>query len=150
MDLRKIKKLIELVEESGIAELEVSSGEESIRIARYSEPPVRSSISEQAGYLPNSVMHPATVVPGSPAYSTAPVGSRVTAPMAGVFYAAPAPDAEPFVRVGQAVAPGDVLCIIESMKMMNEIKAEQGGTCAEIAVQSGQAVASGDLLFRLI
>jgi acetyl-CoA carboxylase biotin carboxyl carrier protein len=150
MDLRKIKKLIELVEESGIAELEVSSGEESIRIARYSGPPAFPSILEQSGSLPVSVTHPSSVAPGSPAYSTAPAGSQVTAPMAGVFYAAPAPDAEPFIRVGQAVAPGDVLCIIESMKMMNEIKAEQGGTCGEIAVQSGQAVASGDLLFRLI
>ena len=150
MDLRKIKKLIELVEESGIAELEVSSGDEAIRIARYGSPPGFRSGPEKAGSLPASATHPSSEAALSPARSAVAAGSEITAPMAGVFYAAPAPDADPFVRVGQVVAPGDVLCIIESMKMMNEIRAEQGGTCGEIVVRNGQAVASGDLLFRLI
>lgn len=150
MDLRKIKKLIELVEESGIAELEVSSGDESIRIARYNSPSAFPSTLEKSGSLPVSTPPSSGVASLSSAYSTVPAGNQVTAPMAGVFYAAPTPDADPFIRMGQVVAPGDVLCIIESMKMMNEIKAERGGTCGEITAQNGQAVASGDLLFRLI
>jgi acetyl-CoA carboxylase biotin carboxyl carrier protein len=143
MDLRKIKKLIELVEESGIAELEVSSGDEAIRIARYSPAPTVAearSVPAAAARSSSSTVLPRT---GSAA------AGEVAAPMAGVFYAAAAPDAEPFVQVGQAVAPGDVLCIIESMKMMNEIKAEFGGTCGEVFARNGQAVNSGDLLFRL-
>jgi acetyl-CoA carboxylase biotin carboxyl carrier protein len=84
------------------------------------------------------------------ASSAAPAGSghQVRSPMAGTFYTAPAPDAEPFVVIGQAVAPGDVLCIIESMKMMNEIKAEQAGVCTAVLVQNGEAIGSGQALFR--
>jgi len=136
MDLRKIKKLIELVEESGISELEVRSGDESVRIAR----PV-----------PGTDAVAAASAPVESARSPRSAGSdhAVKAPMAGVFYAAPEPGAEPYVRVGQSVAAGDVLCIIESMKMMNEIRAERGGTCVEVMGRNGQPVAHGDSLFRI-
>ena len=133
MDLRKIKKLIELVEESGISELEVRDGEEAVRIAR----PVTGA---------------AVVAPQVSAASraSARAGSgAVVAPMAGTFYAASAPDAEPFVRLGDRIEVGQVVGIIESMKMMNEVVAESAGTCSAIEVANGQAVASGQSLLRL-
>lgn len=133
MDLRKIKKLIELVEESAISELEVRDGEEAIRIVR------------PAGAV-------AAVVPQTPALvSNAPrVGAGVvTAPMAGTFYAASAPEADPFVKLGARVEVGQVVGIIESMKMMNEIVAETAGICSAIVVANGEAVASGQILLRL-
>lgn len=133
MDLRKIKKLIELVEESGIAELEVRNGEEAIRIARpHAQPAVDPG-------MPSS----------APAAAPANTAAVVTAPMSGTFYVASAPDAEPFVRVGQPVEAGQVVCIIESMKMMNEIVADRSGICRAIDVANGQAVSSGQTLIRL-
>lgn len=136
MDLRKIKKLIELVEESGIAELEVRDGEEAIRIARPAALP--------SGAAPAAIS-------GAPPSSARPVASGVTvvAPMAGTFYAASAPDAPPFVQIGTRVEVGQVVCIIESMKMMNEIVADTAGTCVAVEVANGQAVDSGQVLLRL-
>ncbi|MGE0625977.1 MAG: acetyl-CoA carboxylase biotin carboxyl carrier protein [Pseudomonadales bacterium] len=137
MDLRKVKKLIELVEESGITELEVRDGEETIRIARHPAPPgaavqpTAPSVTSQRPAGPRS--------PGS--------GFEVRSPMAGTFYRAPAPEEEPFVAVGSAVSAGDVLCIIESMKMMNEIRADRAGVVTAVAVENGQAVGSGQVLF---
>lgn len=139
MDLRKIKKLIELADEAGLAELEVRSGDEAVRITRGAAagpaPPAGSAAgaSEQA---------PPPALPEG-------TGSELRAPMAGTFYRASAPGAEPFLRVGQAVAAGDVVCIIESMKMMNEITAETDGICASVDRDDGAPVAAGDLLFRL-
>ncbi len=136
MDLRKIKKLIELVEESGITELEVHNGEESVRIAR-----------------PLFGGEPAVAAAGPPAEVTAPSSGSGTivarAPMAGTFYAAPSPEAAPFVGVGSRVRAGEVLCIIESMKMMNEIRAEQDGEIVGVAVENGEPVGSGQALFHL-
>jgi acetyl-CoA carboxylase biotin carboxyl carrier protein len=138
MDLRKIKKLIDLVEESGISELEVRDGEESIRI-------VRDSRATAAG----------TPVPARPnktaAAQAAPSrrGFVVTAPLTGTFYRAPAPGEAPFVTAGQQVAIGDVLCIIESMKMMNQIEAERAGRIVEVLVDDGVPVETGALLFRV-
>ena len=145
VDLRKVKKLIELVEESGIAELEVRDGDETIRIARHGAQVLAAPPAGAAQNVP--VASPAAAPAAS---SAAPAGSghQVRSPMAGTFYTAPAPDAEPFVVIGQSVAPGDVLCIIESMKMMNEIKAEQAGVCTAVLVQNGEAIGSGQALFR--
>jgi acetyl-CoA carboxylase biotin carboxyl carrier protein len=126
MDLRKIKKLIELVEESGVTELEVSSGDESIRIAM-----ATSGV---------AVAAPKDAAPASPAQT-------LKAPMAGVFYQAPNPEADPFVSIGQQVNTGDVLCIIESMKMMNEVTSTMSGTVREIRVANAEAVATGTALF---
>ena len=120
MDLRKVKKLIELVEESAIEELEVANGEESVRIVMR-----RGVAAPVVATAPAAVTAPPAQSPGSP-------GSPVAAPMAGTFYRAPHPDADPFVEVGQTVEPGTVLCIIESMKMMHEIRAGQSGVVAAV------------------
>jgi acetyl-CoA carboxylase biotin carboxyl carrier protein len=142
MDLRKIKKLIELVEESKVVELEVSSGDESIRISMGS---AAAPLSQAA--------QPIEVVAQGPAASSSVTSSNTgaveKAPMAGVFYAAPSPDAEPFVGLGQRVSAGDVLCIIESMKMMNEIVAKQSGTVSKILAGNGEAVSTGMPLFAI-
>jgi len=135
MDLRKIKKLIELVEESGVAELEVSSGDESIRISM-------ATGSAQA-VIPAAA---APVVAQHEAASASPT-QTLKAPMAGVFYQAPSPEADPFVCIGQQVSTGDVLCIIESMKMMNEVTSTMSGTVREICVANAEAVATGTALF---
>ena len=142
VDLRKVKKLIELVEESGISELEVRDGDETIRIARFA--------GNQAGQVVAVPPAPASsqAAPAAAPAGPASEGQQVRSPMAGTFYRAPSPEAEPFVVVGQSVAPGDVLCIIESMKMMNEIKAELAGVCTAIEVENGAAIGSGQLLFR--
>ena len=139
MDLRKVKKLIELVEESGIAELEVKSGEEAIRIVR---PGGRSEVAEDAAEAP-----PAPVAAPSPT----PRKRRITisAPMAGTFFAAPSPGAAPFVHLGSDIGVGDVLCIIESMKMMNEIPSEAAGQVVEILATDGEPLSSGQALFRI-
>ncbi|MCZ6458776.1 MAG: acetyl-CoA carboxylase biotin carboxyl carrier protein [Gammaproteobacteria bacterium] len=134
MDLRKIKKLIELVEESGISELEVSDGDESIRIAR----PLPGALSAA----------PAVAVSSAVAPAEAGGAFQFRAPLAGTFYRAGAPGAEPFVSVGQQVEAGDVLCIVESMKMMNEITADKSGRCTVIAVADGEAIGSGQILFH--
>ena len=138
VDLRKVKKLIELVEESAIAELEVASGDESVRIVMH-----------------RGVASPSVITPmASPLAAAAPVAAdagtvKVDSPMAGTFYSASNPEATPFVEVGQSVSPGDVLCIIESMKMMHEIRASVAGTVAQICVNNAQPIGTGDTLFKL-
>ena len=141
MDLRKIKKLIELVQESGIAELEVRDGDESIRVAR--AVPGAASVAAVPAALPEAVADGA-----SPEPETAG-GQVVRAPVSGTFYRSPAPGEAPFVREGDTVAAGDVLCIIESMKMMNRIEAELTGTVAEVLLENGRAMESGTPLFRI-
>ncbi len=136
MDLRKIKKLIELVEESGIAELEVSSGDESVRIAMRG-----SGAAVMPAPAPVAAM-PQTL-PGSAARE------QIDAPMAGTFYRAPHPDAEPYVAEGAVIEVGTVVCIIESMKMMHEIKAAVSGRVAEVCVPNGTPVGTGETLFKL-
>lgn len=142
MDLRKVKKLIELVEESGIAELEVKSGDEAIRIVR------------PGGLSPLAAPSPAeasSAPTGAAAIDTKPRPARttLTTPMAGTVYAAPSPGAAPFTHLGAEVAVGDVLCIIESMKMMNEIPAQTAGRVVEILLRDGEPVSEGQPLFRI-
>ena len=137
MDLRKIKKLIEMVEESGISELEVKTAEESIRISR----PVAAKQISTTATRPTE--NPGARPPRSAA------GFVVRAPLTGTFYCAPAPGEQPFVRVGQDVAIGDVLCIIESMKMMNQIEAERAGRVVEVSLEDGTPVETGAALFRI-
>ena len=140
MDLRKIKKLIELVEESGISELEVSDGDESIRIARPLAPAMPGATAVTAALLP--------VMPAPGRVTDKSDGFEFRAPMAGTFYQAPEPGGTAVVSVGQQVESGDVLCIIESMKMMNEISADRGGRCVACSVIDGEAIGSGQILFR--
>ena len=143
MDLRKVKKLIELVEESGISELEVSSADESVRI-RMGDAGSREVVTTPA-------VVPALTTPAPAAAPTPSTGAiaTVTAPMAGTFYRAAHPEAAPFVEVGDRVEAGDVLCIIESMKMMNEIPAEVDGVVIDVLVADGEPVARGQGLFRI-
>jgi len=149
MDLRKLKTLIDLVAESGIAELEVTEGEDKVRIVK-SGPPAPVA----AAPVPLPQGSPATSPAGAPA-STAPAaeepaGHPVKSPMVGTFYRGPGPGAKPFIEVGQAVKPGDTLCIIEAMKLLNEIEAEVAGTIKEILVENGQAVEYGQVLFVIL
>ncbi|HDG1683067.1 TPA: acetyl-CoA carboxylase biotin carboxyl carrier protein [Kluyvera ascorbata] len=142
MDIRKIKKLIELVEESGINELEISEGEESVRISR-SAPNTGIPVMQQAYAAP--VMQAQAPVAATPAAAEAPAkaeisGHIVRSPMVGTFYRTPGPDAKAFVEVGQKVNVGDTLCIVEAMKMMNQIEADKAGTVKAILVESGQPV----------
>ena len=148
MDIRKVKKLIELLDESGIAEIEIKEGEESVRISRYS-----------AGAPPVPAVAPAPVVvaAAAPAAAHADVaapaaaepeedGYEVAAPMVGTFYASASPGAAPYVQVGDRVNEGDTLCIIEAMKMMNQIEDDVSGVIKSIRVQNGEAVEYGQTL----
>jgi acetyl-CoA carboxylase biotin carboxyl carrier protein len=146
MDIRKVKKLIELLEESGISEIEISEGEESVRISRYPKP--GSVTMTQA---PSAAPAPApAAVPLPPVADAAPAamrGQQVTAPMVGTFYSGPAPGSKPFVEIGTEVKPGDTLCVIEAMKMMNQIESEFAGRVVSILVENGNPVEFGQPLF---
>ena len=147
MDLRKLKKLIDLVQESGIAELEITEGEEKVKIVKGGA--VSVPVSAFAA-PPPAEPRPATGAPASPAEpEPAQEGHVVKAPMVGTFYRSPSPDAKPFVEVGQAVKEGDTICIIEAMKLMNEIEADASGTVKAILVENGQPVEYGQPLFIL-
>ena len=153
MDLRKIKKLIELLDESGIAEIEVTEGEESVRISRYgASPPVVQAAAPVAPPAPSGAVPAADGAPAPAATTPAaeerssPSGSLIDAPMVGTMYRAPSPGAPPFVEVGSRVAAGDVVCIIEAMKILNQIESEVGGVVREILVENGQPVEFGQTL----
>jgi acetyl-CoA carboxylase biotin carboxyl carrier protein len=147
MDIRKIKKLIEMIEESGIAEIEIREGEESVRISRYSsmapqpvqvlQAPVPAAITAQPGAVPQ------------PAEATADklTGHIVRSPMVGTFYRSPSPGAKAFVEVGQRVEVGDTLCIIEAMKILNQIEADKAGVIAKVLVENAQPVEYNQPLF---
>ena len=155
MDIRKIKKLIELLEESGIAEIEIKEGEEGVRISRMPPAGLGASHSLQgvAQHLPMAapVQLPAPAAPALAAHVAVPPARSnehvVTAPMVGTFYSAPSPAAKAFVELGDEVKPGQVLCIIEAMKMMNQIEADKGGTITSIMAKSGDPVEFGQPLF---
>jgi acetyl-CoA carboxylase biotin carboxyl carrier protein len=153
MDLRKIKTLIDLVEQSGISELEVKEGEEAVRIARHPTGGMPQFITMQQA--PAAPTAPAAAI-GAPAPAAekpaAPPSAKkhfVRAPMVGTFYRSPSPDAKSFVEVGQTVKEGDVICIIEAMKLMNEIDADATGVVKAILVENGQPVEYGQPLFIL-
>jgi len=147
MDLRKLKKLIDLVQESGIAELEITEGEERVRIARGGA----ISVTPLAAATPSGTAAPAANAAVAPALATAaeaaPEGHVVKSPMVGTFYRAPSPEAKPFVDVGAAVKAGETVCVIEAMKLMNEIEADASGTIKAILVENGQPVEYGQALF---
>jgi len=147
MDIRKVKKLIELLDESGIAEIEITEGEEAVRISRYGShaaPPAHFA----APAAPVAAAAPAAAAPVAAAKAEPEEeGHIVTAPMVGTFYAATSPGSPPFVQVGDRVNVGDTLCIVEAMKMMNQIEAEVSGTIKSIRVQNGDPVEYGQVLF---
>jgi len=149
MDIRKVKKLIELLDESGIAEIEITEGEESVRISRY---PPGAPVAPIAVTAPAPVVAPVPAPVAAPAEAVAPVepeedGFEVTAPMVGTVYAASSPGAAPYVQVGDRVNEGDILCIIEAMKMMNQIEADVSGVIKSIRIQNGEPVEFGQTLF---
>ena len=151
MDIRKVKQLIELLEESGISEIEISEGEESVRISRYPKP---GTVTATAPAAPPAPPAPATAAPpvAAPAAEAPPPparGQQVTAPMVGTFYSGPAPGSKPFVEIGTEVKPGDTLCVIEAMKMMNQIESEFAGRVVSILVENGSPVEFGQPLFLI-
>jgi len=148
MDLRKLKKLIDLVEESGISELEITEGEEKVKIVKGGVVVTSAAPAPVAVLpLPAPSAGPAAAVPTEPEPGTE--GHVVKAPMVGTFYRSPSPDAKVFVEVGQAVKEGDTICIIEAMKLMNEIEADGSGVVKAILVENGQPVEYGQPLFIL-
>ncbi len=154
MDIRKVKKLIELLDESGIAEIEITEGEEAVRISRYPSGAMITQASAPYAPAPASPQAPAAAsapTAAQPSESPPPAaeedGFPVTAPMVGTFYASSSPGAAPYVQVGDRVSEGDTLCIIEAMKMMNQIEADVSGVIKSIRVQNGEPVEYGQTLF---
>lgn len=154
MDIRKVKKLIELLEESGVSEIEICEGEESVRISRH------SAAAQTVVQVPNNMSAPMPIA--TPSDSTAEEtaetvssearennGYIVTSPMVGIFYTAPAPGEPAFVNVGQSVNKGDVICVLEAMKIMNQIESDISGTVTQIHVSNGEAVEYGQPLFTI-
>jgi acetyl-CoA carboxylase biotin carboxyl carrier protein len=147
MDLRKLKKLIDLVQESGIAELEVTEGEERVKIVRSGRATGETFVTVPAHPAsPPAPPPPAAAAPAEPP-APPPEGHMVKSPMVGTFYRASAPDAKPFVEVGDTVKAGQTVCIIEAMKLMNEIESDQDGVVKAILVDNGQPVEYGEPLF---
>jgi acetyl-CoA carboxylase biotin carboxyl carrier protein len=149
MDIRKVKKLIELLEESGVAEIEIHEGEESVRISRQSAAPAMATMpypmmAPAATAAPSAVPTPAAE---APAEAAIPAGHTVNSPMVGTFYRAPSPGASAFVEVGSRVNVGDTLCIIEAMKMLNQIEADKAGVIKAVLVENAEPVEYGQALF---
>lgn len=148
MDLRKLKTLIDLVSESGVAELEITEGEDRVRIVN------RNGAAPVQVHQPITVAQPMPVPVPAPEAAPAPApaapqqtGTPLTSPMVGTFYRAPSPGADPFVKVGDTVKKGQVVCIIEAMKLLNEVEADMDGTVKEVCVENGQPVEFGQSLF---
>lgn len=154
MDIRKVKKLIELLEESNIDEIEIKEGEESVRISRNSAQPMMAAYAHAPAPPPAPAPAPAAPAPAAaaPAAPSAPAtsGKVINSPMVGTFYRSPSPTSPSFVEVGQTVKVGDVLCIIEAMKMMNQIEADKAGTIEAILVDNGEPVEFEQPLFSIV
>lgn len=151
MDIRKVKKLIELLEESGVAEIEITEGEESVRISRYSQSPAAAPVPVHYAAPPP----PVAAAVAAPSQGTTPetpasserAGHKVLSPMVGTFYRSPSPEAEAFVKIGDTISAGDTLCIIEAMKMMNQIESDVSGKVLAIEAESGEPIEFGQVLF---
>jgi acetyl-CoA carboxylase biotin carboxyl carrier protein len=154
MDIRKVKKLIELLEESGIDELEIKEGEESVRISRNSKTAAQPIYAAAPAYAPAPAPVAAPVAAAAPAAEAAPAAQNlagaVRSPMVGTFYRAASPTSANFVEVGQSVKKGDILCIVEAMKMMNHIEAETSGVIGQILVENGQPVEFDQPMFTIV
>ena len=152
MDIRKVKKLIELLEESGIDELEIREGEESVRISRHSKTPAQPYYAPAPAPVAAPVAAPAPAAPVAAEAPSAPAlnGHVVKSPMVGTFYRTPAPTSPAFVEVGKTVKVGDTICIVEAMKMMNHITAEKAGVVGSILVENGQPVEFDQPLFTIV
>ena len=148
MDIRKIKKLIELLEQSSLTEMEITEGEETVKLSRASK---ASAPAPAAVQVPVPAPQPASAQPAETATEQAPepTGTLVRSPMVGTFYASPSPDSEAFVKVGQSVNVGDTLCMVEAMKMFNQIESEHKGVIKRILVENGQPVEFDEPLFEI-
>jgi acetyl-CoA carboxylase biotin carboxyl carrier protein len=157
MDLRKLKTLIDLVSESGISELEVTEGEGKVRIVKNAPPVYVQQSPSYAPQLTSPIPTAGTAAPAevssapapAPAAPVVPQGHVITSPMVGTFYRAPSPGADPFVQVGDTVKEGQTICIIEAMKLLNEIESDKAGVIKDILVENGQAVEYGQPLFLI-
>ena len=159
MDIRKIKKLIELLEETGISEIEIKEGEESLRLSRYSNAPIEapqvhyiSSPAAPASQQPAAqpVVQANTIHTATPEHKAAApmaAGHKIRSPMVGTMYTSPSPEAPPFVTIGQTVKVGDTLCIVEAMKMFNEIESDRAGKIVDILIKNGEPVEYDQVLF---
>ncbi len=155
MDIRKIKKLIELLEESSLSEIEIVEGEESVRLSRGGPAMMPAPMAhhalppnvQSAAWSAPAVPAPEAAAPAEPEQESVPEGELVRAPMVGTFYASPTPDADPFVSLGQQVSEGETMCIIEAMKMFNQIEAECSGTVVAILVDNCEPVEFDQPLF---
>ena len=149
MDLRKIKSLIQLLEESDVAELEITEGEESVRLSRVGPAPAVVPAPAAAAPPAPAAPVPAAPEPAAAAEPAVPEGHVIASPMVGTFYAAPSPGAKPFVQVGDRVAEGDTLCIVEAMKMLNQIEADRDGVVRAVLADNAAPVEYGQALFVL-
>ncbi|NDH54259.1 MAG: acetyl-CoA carboxylase biotin carboxyl carrier protein [Betaproteobacteria bacterium] len=149
MDIRKVKKLIELLEESGIAEIEIKEGEESVRISRQGSHPPALQYYAPPAPAPVATAPVAAAAPVAVPVAAPKAENVVPSPMVGTFYAAATPTSAPFVSIGDEVKPGQVMCIIEAMKMMNQIEADRGGRVTAIMAKNGDPVEFGQPLFVL-
>lgn len=149
MDIRKVKKLIEMLEESSLAEIEIHEGEESIRISRTSSAAPAAPVAMMAPAVSAAPVAtaPAEAAPARSEEPSIPSGHPVKSPMVGTFYSGPSPGAKPFVLVGDSVSEGDTLCIVEAMKMLNEIEADKAGVIKAVLKENGQPVEYGETLF---
>ncbi len=150
MDIRKIRKLIELINETGIDEIEITEGDDSVRLSRFSNQPMAAPVAAPTTHiqLPPESATETRAEPQAPASQPKVInGHTVKSPMVGTLYAAASPDAEAFVKVGSKVNVGDTLCIVEAMKMFNEIESDKSGVITEILVENGQAVEYDQPLF---
>jgi len=144
MDIRKVKKLMELLEQSGMAEIEIHEGEESVRISRYGDAPMMAA---PVAIAPAPVVVPATTETATTESAAPGVdGHPITSPMVGTYYGAASPASEAFIKIGQHVNQGDTICIVEAMKIMNQIEADQSGTVTEILCSDGDAIEFGQTL----
>ena len=140
MDIRKVKKLIELLEASSVDEIEIKEGEESVRISRNTAAPLTMAAPVAAPAMPAPVPAALAPAPATPEAAAPSAANAVKSPMVGTFYRSPSPDAAPFVEVGQSVRAGDVLCIVEAMKMMNQIEADRAGIVTAVHAENGEPV----------
>ncbi len=147
MDIRKVKKLIELLEESGIAEIEIKEGEESVRITRHSSVAAAPAMMQMAAPAPVAAPAAAPVAEAVSEADALPSGHIVKSPMVGTFYRSPAPGSAEFVQIGQAVSEGETICIIEAMKILNQIEADKSGTIKAILANNGEPVEYDEPLF---
>jgi len=147
VDIRKVKKLIELLEESGISELEISEGEESVRISRHPRMTMQAPMAAPAMQLAAPPLAPATPATAAGEHKPRNDESTVTSPMVGTYYSASSPGAKPFVDIGMEIKVGQVLCIIEAMKMMNQIESDKAGRVTAILAKNGEPVEFGQPLF---